>query len=32
MAVLGITIFRKFKFNLFILGPFGEAHGLACRL
>ena len=32
MAVLDITMFRQFKLDLFNLGPFGGAHGLACRL
>ena len=32
MAVLGITIFCKFKLNIHNLGQFGGAYGVACRL
>ena len=32
MAILGITMFRKLKLNLFNLGPFGGSRGVACRL
>ena len=28
MAVLGITMFRRLKLNIFNLGPFGGSHGL----
>ena len=29
MAVLGITMFRKLKLNIFNFGPFGGAHDVA---
>ena len=32
MAVLGIAMFRKLKLNVFHLGPFGGARGVACIL
>ena len=32
MAVPDIKMFRKWKLNIFNLGPFSRAHSVACRL